>query len=48
MVKIIDVDVLFDKFISDFVYGNIGKVKPEEIENRIPELYVEFGNTSLK
>lgn len=48
MVKIIDVDVLFDKFISDFVYGNIGKVKPEEIENKIPELYVEFGNTPLK
>ncbi len=47
MIKIIDVDLLFDKYISDYVYGNIGKVKPEEIENRIPELYVEFGNTKL-
>ena len=48
MAKIIDVDGLFDKFISDYVYQNIGKVKPEEIENKIPELYVEFGNTPLK
>lgn len=48
MVKVIDVDVLFDNFISDFVYGNIGKVKPEEIENKIPTLYVEFGDTALK
>lgn len=47
MVKIIDVDALFDKYISDYVYSNIGKVKPEEIENRIPELYVEFGNATL-
>ncbi len=47
MVKIIDVDALFDKYISDYVYSNIGKVKPEEIENKIPELYVEFGNAKL-
>lgn len=44
MIKIIDVDALFDKYISDFVYSNIGKVKPEEIENQIPTLYVEFGD----
>lgn len=48
MIKIIDIDELFDKYISDYVYKNIGKVKPEEIENRIPELYVEFGDKSLK
>ena len=48
MIKIIDVDGLFDSFISDFVYKNIGKVKPEEIENKIPELYLEFGKTALK
>lgn len=48
MIKVIDVDVLFDKYISDYVYGNIGKVKPEEIENKIPELYLEFGDTKLK
>lgn len=47
MVKVIDIDELFDKYIKDYVYGNIGKVKPEEIENRIPELYVEFGNANI-
>ncbi|MBO5067632.1 MAG: hypothetical protein J6C62_04450 [Clostridia bacterium] len=48
MIKVIDVDTLFDSYISDFVYKNIGKVKPEEIENKIPELYVQFGNEKLK
>ena len=48
MIKVIDVDGLFDSFISDFVYKNIVKVKPEEIENKIPELYIEFGKTPLK
>ena len=48
MIKVIDVDNLFDKYISDYVYGNIGKVNPEEIENKIPQLYEEFGDTSLK
>jgi len=47
MIKTIDIDSLFDKYISDYVYKNIGKVKPEEIENRIPELYLEFGNEKL-
>ena len=47
MIKIIDIDALFDKYIEGYVYSNIGKVKPEEIENRIPELYVEFGNQKL-
>ena len=47
MIKVIDVDELFDKYISDFVYKNIGKVKPEEIENKIPELYLQFGNEKL-
>lgn len=48
MIKVIDVDSLFDKYIEDYVYSNIGKVKPEEIENKIPELYVKFGDQSLK
>ncbi len=48
MIKIIDIDELFDKYISDFVYQNIGKVKPEEIENQIPKLYEEFGDKKLK
>lgn len=48
MIKILDVDKLFDGYISDYVYKNIGKIKPEEIENNIPVLYDKFGNESLK
>ncbi len=48
MIKIIDIDSLFDKYISDFVYKNIGKVEPDEIENKIPELYEKFGTEKLK
>ena len=48
MIKIIDVDKLFDDYISDYVYKNIGNVKPEEIENKIPMLYEQFGNEKLK
>ncbi len=45
--KIIDVDKLFDKYISDYVYKNIGKVDAEEIENKIANLYLDFGKESL-
>ncbi len=48
MIKILDLDKLFDKYIESYVYSNIGKIKPEEIENNIPVLYVKFGNESLK
>ena len=47
MIKVIDVDNLFDKYIEGYVYSNIGKVKPEEIENKIPELYLKFGDEKL-
>lgn len=46
--KIIDIDKLFDNYISDYVYANIGKVNPEEIENKMPVLYNEFGDKQLK
>lgn len=45
--KVINIDKLFDKYISDYVYGNIGRVKPEEIEDNIPVLYKKFGDESL-
>ncbi len=48
MIKIIDVDNLFDSYIEGYVMENVGKVKPEEIENKIPVLYAEFGDKSLK
>ncbi len=47
MIKILDMDGLFDKYISDFVYKNIGKLKPEEIEDNIPLLYEKFGDEKL-
>lgn len=46
--KLIDIDKLFDDYISKYVYENIGKVKPEEIEDKMPILYEEFGNAKLK
>ena len=48
MIKITDLDRLFDKYIEKFVLDNVGKVKPEEIENKIPVLYEEFGNAPQK
>ena len=47
MIKIINLDELFDKSIKDYVYKNMGKVKPEEIENEMPILYEKFGDTKL-
>lgn len=46
--KLIDIDKLFDEYISDFVYSNIGKIKPEEIEDKMPILYAEFGDKPCK
>ncbi|MBO4251110.1 MAG: hypothetical protein J5911_00420 [Clostridia bacterium] len=48
MIKIVDLDKAFDKYIEKFVLDNIGKVKPEEIEDKIPILYEEFGNAADK
>ncbi len=45
--KVINLDKLFDKYISDYVYDNIGRVKPEEIEDNIPVLYDKFGDEPL-
>lgn len=44
MIKIIDLDKVFDKYISGYVYKNVGKIKPEEIENEIPVMYEKFGD----
>lgn len=48
MIPTLDLDKLFDKYIEGYVYANVGKVKPEEIEDKIPVLYKEFGDASLK
>ena len=48
MIKVIDLDSLFDKYIEDYVYKNVGKETVEQIENSIPVLYARFGNEKLK
>lgn len=48
MIKLINLDNLFDKYIEKYVLDNVGKLKPEEIENKIPILYEEFGNVPQK
>ena len=48
MIKLINLDKIFDKYIERYVLDNVGKVKPEEIENKIPVLYEEFGNSTQK
>lgn len=48
MLKVIDVDKLFDKYISGYVYKNVGKIKPEEIEDNIPVMYEKFGIEPLE
>lgn len=47
MIKVIDLDKTFEKYVSGYVYKNIGKVKPEEIEDNMPKLYAEFGDEKL-
>ena len=47
MIKVIDIDALFDKYIEEYVYKNVGKVKVEEIEDNIPVLYEKFGKEKL-
>ena len=48
MIKILNLDRIFDKYIEKYVFDNVGKLKPEEIENKIPVLYEEFGNAPQK
>ena len=47
MIDIIDVDGLFDKFVSDFVRSELGRVKPEEIEDKIPLYFDKFRKTEF-
>lgn len=48
MIKLVNIDRLFDKYIEKYVLESVGKIKPEEIENKIPVLYEEFGNVPQK
>ncbi len=44
MVKIIDLDKAFQNYIEKYVMENIGKIDPEDIENKVSDLYLSFGD----
>lgn len=47
MLKILDIDEIFDSFLTDYIKKNTGKFSEKEWEERIPLLYDEFGKTPL-
>ena len=44
IMKIIDVDELFENYVKQFMKENAGKFTEEEWEDKIPELYEDFGS----
>ncbi len=44
----IDIDKLFENYFRKFIAENVGKYSEEELEDKVSELYEEFGETSLK
>ncbi len=42
----IDIDLLFEKYFKKFLAENLGKMTEEEIEDKVPDIYREFGNTA--
>jgi len=46
-VKIIDIDEIFDDFLTGYISTNRGKYTEKEWENKIHGLYEEFGKTEL-
>ncbi len=42
MIKAIDFDALFNEFLEDYLKEVMGKVKPDEIEKKIPAKYIEW------
>ncbi len=47
MSKLIDVDKLFSSFAPRFIAENYSMLEPDEIEEKIDEIYYHFGNTKL-
>lgn len=44
----IDIDKLFEEYFTDFLTKNAGKFTEEELENKVGEIYTQFGNAKLK
>lgn len=47
MIKIIDIDALFEGVVREFITKNAGKFTESEWEGEIPKLYEEFGSTTF-
>ena len=45
MIKHIDFDKLFDDYVNEYLTSVLGKIKPEEIEKKIPAKYIEWLTT---
>ncbi len=45
--KLVDIDKLFDDFLTEYITKNRGKYSEKDWESKIPELYTEFGKTEL-
>ncbi len=46
--NLMDIDKIFDEFLADYIKSNRGKYTEKEWENKIPQLYDEFGVTPQK
>ena len=44
----IDVDKLFENYFRSYLIKNQGKFSEEQLENKVGEVYDEFGNSPLK
>ena len=44
----IDIDAAFERYFREYLGKNAGKFTEEELENKVAEIYEEFGNSPLK
>lgn len=47
MLKTVDINGLFQKFVKEYLVKNKGKIKPDEVEEKTAEIYGEFENTAF-
>ena len=43
----VDIDALFETYFRKYIQDNIGKFSEEELENKVGEVYEQFGKTPL-
>lgn len=46
-IKVLDIDNIFDEYLVGYIKENKGKYDVKQWEEKVPLLYVEFGNTPL-